>query len=47
VHLGPFSRFVVGRIDAQIEAIDMGRWVQPPLMSLPAATEPPVAKLVA
>jgi radical SAM superfamily enzyme YgiQ (UPF0313 family) len=47
VHLGPFSRFVVGRIDAQIEAIDMGRWVQPPLVSLPAATEPPVAKLVA
>ena len=47
VHLGPFSRFVVGRIDAQIEAIDMGRWIQPPLVSLPAATEPSVAKLVA
>jgi radical SAM superfamily enzyme YgiQ (UPF0313 family) len=43
VHLGPFSRFVVGRIDAQIEAIDMGRWIQPPLVSLPAAAEPLVA----
>jgi radical SAM superfamily enzyme YgiQ (UPF0313 family) len=47
VHLGPFSRFVVGRIDAQIEAIDIGRWIQPPLVSLPAAAEPLVAKLVA
>ncbi len=47
VHLGPFSRFVVSRIDAQIEAIDTGRWIQPPLVSLPAATEPAVAKLVA
>jgi radical SAM superfamily enzyme YgiQ (UPF0313 family) len=43
VHLGPFSRFVVGRIDAQIEAIDIGRWIQPPLVSLPAAAEPLVA----
>ncbi len=47
VHLGPFSRFVVGRIDAQIGAIDAGRWIQPPLVSLPAAAEPAIAELVA
>ena len=33
VHLGPFSRFVIGRVDEQIAALDEGRWVQPPLVS--------------
>jgi hypothetical protein len=32
VHLGPFSRFVIEKIDAQIKAIDEGSWVQPALV---------------
>ena len=35
VHLGPFSRFVIGRVDEQIAALDDGRWVQPALVSPP------------
>ena len=45
VHLGPFSRYVVGRIDDQIEAIDAGHWVQPPLVR--PAVAPAAAALVA
>ena len=44
VHLGPFSRFVIGRIDAQIATIDAGLWEQPPLVLPPAAE---VVELVA
>ena len=44
VHLGPFSRFVIGRVDDQIEAIDQGRWIQPSLVP-PIAIEPKVAAL--
>ena len=44
VHLGPFSRFVIGRVDEQIAALDGGRWVQPALVSAPTV-EPKVAAL--
>ncbi|WP_041375638.1 B12-binding domain-containing radical SAM protein [Polymorphum gilvum] len=33
VHLGPFSRFVVKQIDAQIEDIERGRWTPPELIA--------------
>jgi radical SAM superfamily enzyme YgiQ (UPF0313 family) len=32
LHLGPFSRYVVGQIDAQIETLDRDEWVMPPLV---------------
>ncbi len=44
VHLGPFSRFVMDRIDEQIATIDAGRWEQPSLVLPPKAK---VAALVA
>jgi len=44
LHLGPFSRYVISRIDAQIATIDAGLWEQPPLVLPPAAN---VAELVA
>ena len=31
VHFGPFSRYVVGRIDQEIAKIDAGAWSPPPL----------------
>lgn len=31
VHLGPFSRYVVGEIDKQIEAVESGAWRRPVL----------------
>ena len=31
VHLGPFSRYVVGEIDKQIEEVETGRWQRPVL----------------
>ncbi len=31
VHLGPFSRYVVGEIDAQIAAVESGEWQRPVL----------------
>ncbi|MBB2159312.1 B12-binding domain-containing radical SAM protein [Gluconacetobacter sacchari] len=30
LHLGPFARRVVGEIDREIEAVDLGRWRAPP-----------------
>ncbi|MTI42476.1 radical SAM superfamily enzyme YgiQ (UPF0313 family) [Roseibium hamelinense] len=33
VHLGPFSRFVMTQIDAQIEEIDTGEWASPGLVA--------------
>lgn len=33
VHLGPFSRFVVGQIDDQIADIKKGHWEQPALVA--------------
>ena len=44
VHLGPFSRLVIDKIDDQIRAIDEGRWVQPKLV---ATSSTAVAELVA
>ena len=44
VHLGPFSRYVVGELDKQIEALETGQWVQRPLVPVP---EPDPAALVA
>ena len=38
VHLGPFSRYVIGKIDGQIDAIDAGGWVQPQLVQAPRDT---------
>ncbi|MBD8892374.1 B12-binding domain-containing radical SAM protein [Roseibium litorale] len=33
VHLGPFSRFVLGQIDKQIEEIERGEWQAPALVA--------------
>ena len=33
MHLGPFSRYVIGRIDEQIETIDNGAWVARPVIA--------------
>ena len=41
VHLGPFSRYVVGKIDEQVTAIDTGNWTDRPVLVPEAA----VAKL--
>ena len=48
VHLGPFSRYVIGEIDAQIGILDAGQWTQPDLEPVPipavAAPRAPVAR---
>ncbi len=36
VHLGPFSRYVTGRIDEQIATIDAGSWVARPVIAADA-----------
>jgi len=33
VHLGPFSRFVVGQIDKQIDEVERGDWMAPALVA--------------
>ena len=35
VHLGPFSRFVIDKIDRQIQALDNGTWTTPALVAPP------------
>ena len=35
VHLGPFSRFVIDKIDGQIRALDDGAWTTPALVAPP------------
>ena len=35
VHLGPFSRYVSGELDKQIDAMDGGTWIDRPLMPRP------------
>jgi radical SAM superfamily enzyme YgiQ (UPF0313 family) len=35
IHLGPFSRFVIGKIDDQIQAVDDGTWTAPALVVPP------------
>jgi hypothetical protein len=35
VHLGPFSRFVIDKIDGQIRALDDGTWTRPALVASP------------
>lgn len=37
LHLGPFSRLVVERIDRQIAALDAEEWTPPRIMALPSA----------
>ena len=39
LHLYPFSKFVVARLDERIAELDAGRWEEPPL--LPAANDEP------
>ncbi len=34
LHLGPFSRYVMGEIDRQVDAIDNGDWVSPALVGV-------------
>jgi radical SAM superfamily enzyme YgiQ (UPF0313 family) len=34
-HFGPFSRFVIGRLEQEIAAIDAGQWDQPRFVALP------------
>jgi radical SAM superfamily enzyme YgiQ (UPF0313 family) len=40
VHLGPFSRFVIDRIDGQIRALDDGIWTMPALVAPPSTNAP-------
>ncbi len=40
LHLGPFARYVIGRIDEQIAEIDSGRWARPAIQAPPADGAP-------
>lgn len=42
LHLGPFSRQVIGEIDREIENVDAGRWQAPPVLHPVAAIAAPV-----
>jgi hypothetical protein len=39
VHLGPFPRFVIDKIDGQIQALDDGIWTTPALVAPPESTK--------
>jgi radical SAM superfamily enzyme YgiQ (UPF0313 family) len=45
LHLGPFARYVAGRLGDKIDEIDRGDWTPPRITTLPIITPPPVVTL--
>jgi radical SAM superfamily enzyme YgiQ (UPF0313 family) len=43
LHVGPFARYVVGRIDTQIEELDADRWTAPARRPVPARAPEPLS----